>query len=57
MKVSLQGVSILAAVRSHLGYGPGEWGGLQSCNMCGEDHFSSHTTGHVTALCFGHLEA
>ena len=43
----LAGVSILAAKGSHLGDGPG---GFAVCNMCGEERFASHTTGHVTAL-------
>ena len=40
-------VSILAAKSSHLGNGPG---GFAVCNMCGEERFASHTTGHATAL-------
>jgi len=33
----------------HLGDGPG---GFAVCNMCGEERFASHTTGHATALWF-----
>ena len=43
----LAGVSILAAKGSHLGDGPG---GFAICNMCGEERFASHTTGHATTL-------
>ena len=43
----LAGVSILAAKGSHLGDGPG---GFAVCNMCVEEQFASHTTGHVTVL-------
>ena len=47
----LAGVSILAAKGSHLGDSPG---GFAVCNMCGEERFSSHTTGHAT--CFVDLD-
>ena len=40
-------VSILAGKGSHLGDGPG---GFAVCNMCGEERFSSHTTGHATGF-------
>jgi len=43
----LTGVSILAAKGSHLGVSPG---GFAVCNMCGEEQFASHTTGHATVL-------
>ena len=43
----LADVSILAANGSHLGDGPG---GFAVCNMCGEERFASHTTGHATVL-------
>jgi len=46
----LTGVSILAAKGSHPGDGPG---GFAVCNMCGEERFASHSTGHATgfAIC------
>jgi len=43
----LAGVSILAAKGSHLGDGPG---GFAVFNMCGEEWFASHTTGHATGF-------